>query len=342
VTADADRAALAAFSRALNPLDAMPLWERSDSAMRAGTDCVPHLWRYAEMRPKLIEASKLISKEEAERRVLVLENPSLRGTTFVANTLYAGLQIILPGEIARSHRHTPSALRFLVEGEGGYTVVGGERADMRPGDFIVTPNWSWHSHGNDGDGPVVWMDGLDTPFSRFFGATFREMYQGTENAPARAAGTSLAEYGSNLVPMDAHPDGLASPVVAYRYARTREALAQRARNEAPHSAHGYKMRYTNPATGGHPFPTIAAFMQRLPSGFSGTPIRATDNAVFAVVEGEGRVEAGAEKFAFGPHDVFVVPSWTPFRLESSLGCVLFSFSDRAAQEKLGFWHEEPV
>ena len=150
--------ALAKFSSDVAPMDVMPLWDRRESAMRPGSDCVPRLWRYSELRPKLIESSTLISKEQAERRVLVLENPALRGTTFVTNTLYAGLQIILPGEIARSHRHTPNALRFLVEGEGGYTVVNGERADMKRGDFIVTPNWSWHAHGNDGSGPVVWME----------------------------------------------------------------------------------------------------------------------------------------------------------------------------------------
>src|SRR5262249_8407291 len=154
-------------------LDVMPLWERAESRMRPGTDCVAKLWRYADLKPKLMEAARLIDEERAERRVLVLENPSLRGTTFVTHSLYAGVQIILPGEIARRHRHTPSALRFILEGEGGYTEIGGERIMMRPGDFVVTPNWSWHAHGNEGRGPVIWLDGLDTPFARFFGATFR-------------------------------------------------------------------------------------------------------------------------------------------------------------------------
>jgi gentisate 1,2-dioxygenase len=330
-------AELAQFSRDVAPMDVMPLWERKESAMRPGSDCVPRLWRYDDLRPKLIESAKLISKEQAERRVLVLENPSLRGTTFVTNTLYAGLQIILPGEIARSHRHTPNALRFLVEGEGGYTIVNGERADMRRGDFIVTPNWGWHAHGNDGSGPVVWMDGLDTPFTRFFGATFRENFDGKENEPARRHGSSLAEFGSNLLPLDYKPRGPASPVLIYPYERTRAALDFASRNEAPHPALGFKMRYANPGTGRHPFPTMAVAMQLLPKGFSGANYRSTDGAVFAVVEGNGRIEIGGQTFSFGPRDIFVAPSWQTYRLFADSDCVLFSFSDRAAQEALGFW-----
>jgi len=335
------KAALTKFSEDIAPLDAMALWDRAESAMQPGTDCAPRLWRYSEIRPKLLEAARLISKERAERRVLVLENPRLRGTTFITSTLYAGLQIILPGEIAKSHRHTPSALRFLVEGEGGYTVVGGERADMHPGDFIVTPAWSWHAHGNDGTGPVVWMDGLDTPFSRFFGATFRENYTGTENAAARDDGQSLAAYGANLLPVGYKPEHAAgSPLLRYPYERTRAALHGLSRQEAPHPAHGIKMRYANPANGQHPFPTMAVFMQLLPAGFSGRSYRSTDGTVFSVVEGEGTVEIAGEALGFGPRDIFVVPSWTPYRLKASKDAVLFSFSDRAAQEALGFWREE--
>jgi gentisate 1,2-dioxygenase len=211
---------------------------------------------------------------------------------------------------------------------------------MHPGDFIVTPSWSWHAHGNDGTGPVVWLDGLDTPFLRFFGATFRENHAGTENAPARADGESLAAYGSNMLPVDYRPEGTGSPVLRYPYARTREALDRLSRDKRPHPAHGIKLRYANPANGRHPFPTMAVFMQLLPRGFAGEAYRSTDGAVFSVVEGMGTAEIGSENFAFGPRDIFVVPSWTRCRLKAEDDAVLFSFSDRAAQEALGFWWEE--
>ena len=153
-----------------------PLWEVLGDLVpqRPRTPCVPALWRYQTARPLLLEAGRLITAKEAERRVLVLENPGLRGHSSITHTLYAGLQLILPGEVAPSHRHAQSALRFVVEGSGAYTAVDGERATMRPADFIVTPSWTFHDHGNPGKEPVIWLDGLDIPMIAFFDAGFAE------------------------------------------------------------------------------------------------------------------------------------------------------------------------
>ena len=104
------------------------------------------------------EACGLISTEEAERRVLVFENPGLPGQSRITQSLFGGLQIILPGEIAPAHRHTASALRFILEGKDAYTAVGGERTMMEPGDFVITPSMTWHDHGNVGKEPMVWLD----------------------------------------------------------------------------------------------------------------------------------------------------------------------------------------
>ncbi|HMI19144.1 MAG TPA: gentisate 1,2-dioxygenase [Sphingomonas sp.] len=333
-------AALAQFSSEISSMDMSPLWEREPGAMAPGTRCVPHIWHYADVRPALMQSIGLISKRQAERRVLVLENPSLRGSTFIANSLYAGLQAIAPGEVAPSHRHTPNALRFLVEGEGGYTAVGGERSTMRPGDFVVTPNWAWHDHGNLGTGPVVWLDGLDTAIPKFFGATFREDHGEEAHPIVRSEGESLAAYGANMQPLTAPADNLHSPILLYPYVRSREALERLKQAGSIHSAHGAKLRYSNPVTGGHPFPTMAAFMQLLPDGFQGRRYRSTENAVFVVVEGHGVAEVEGRQLAFGPRDVFVVPAWSYLRFAVEEQAVLFSYSDRAAQEKLGFWREE--
>ena len=330
---------LARFSREIDGLNLMPLWERT-TPMRPGSPCVPMLWRYAELRPLLMRAAELITARAAERRVLVFENPSLRGTTYITNSLYAGLQVIMPGEIARSHRHSPSALRFIVEGEGAYTAVAGERTAMRPGDFVVTPNWAWHDHGNPGAEPVVWLDGLDTPFAQFFGAIFREDCPDECHPISRGEGDAAASYGSNLLPVDYRSDGIASPLLKYPYERTREALDHLARGGAIHPAHGVKLRYANPANGRYPFPTMAAFMQWLPKAFAGRGCRSTDGTVFNVVEGRGGVNIGEERYAFAPQDVFVVPPWCTYRFSADTECVLFSFSDRAGQEALGFWREQ--
>src|SRR5687768_7692947 len=142
-----------------------------------------------------MDASRVISAREAERRVLVLENPGLRGASSITHTLYAGLQLILPNEIAPSHRHTQSALRFVVEGTGAYTAVDGERTIMQPGDFIVTPSWTFHDHGNPGDVPVVWLDGLDIPLVRFLDAGFAERHPRESQPLNRPEGDALARYG---------------------------------------------------------------------------------------------------------------------------------------------------
>ena len=331
---------LARFSRDIAPLNMMPLWERT-ARMRPGTSCVAAHWRYADVRPHLLRSVDLISKRDAERRVLALENPSLRGTTYVAATLYAGLQIIMPGEIARSHRHSPNALRFVLEGEGAYTSVEGERVPMHPGDFVVTPNWTWHDHGHQGQGPVIWMDGLDTPFASFFGTVFREDHPQETQPLTRATGTAQARYGAAMLPADEPlPAGPATPLLSYPYARTREALATLTEHARPHAAHAFRLRYAHPVTGAHPFPTMAVFMQRLPARFAGQPYRSTESIVFCAVEGHGTVALNDRRFEWAPHDVFIVPAWETYRLSSEPGSVLFSYSDRAGQEALGFWREE--
>lgn len=332
--------ALEQFSREIGRMDMMPLWERDASAMTPGTQCVARLWRYADVRPALMQSIGLISKKQAERRVLVLENPSLRGSTYIVNSLYAGLQAIAPGEIAPSHRHTPNALRFLIEGEGGYTAVGGERTMMRPGDFVVTPSWSWHDHGNLGAAPVVWLDGLDTAITKFFGAAFREDHSNETHAIVRSEGESLAAYGANMLPLGGSGAPLHSPILMYPYERSREALEHMKLAERIHPAHGAKLRYSNPLTGGHPFPTMSVFMQLLPAGFRGCHYRSTESSVLVIVEGRGVVEIADQPFEFAPRDVLAVPSWSRMRFRAEKQAVIFSYSDRAAQEKLGFWRED--
>jgi gentisate 1,2-dioxygenase len=310
---------LARFSKDLAALGIMPLWERV-MRLKPGTAAQPSIWRWQDTRPLLMRACELITARQAERRVLMLENPALPGTTFATPTLYAGLQAILPGEIAPTHRHTPNALRFVMEGEGAYTAVDGKRIAMHPGDFVVTPGWTWHDHGNHGVARVVWLDGLDTAFANLLGAHFRE------DAPEEV----------RPVP---RPVGIPR-VLSYPYGRTREALEKLARAGKPHPSHGWSLRYMDPATGRDPFPTMAAFVQRLPQGFDGRNYRATDGAVYCVVEGKGSVDIGAIRLEFAPHDVFVVPPWETRRFSAAADCVIFSYSDRAAQEALGFWREE--
>lgn len=323
-----------------------PLWESLDALVPAQPrpHCVPHLWRYEDLRDDLMSSGTLISAEEAVRRVLILENPGLAGQSSITQTLYAGLQLILPGEVAPSHRHTQSALRFIVEGSGAYTAVNGERTRMHPGDLIITPSWTWHDHGNpeavDGGEPVVWLDGLDIPLVRALDAGFAENYASSVQPVTRQEGDSVARYGNNMMPVRHDPPRVgASPIFNYPYSRTRETLHQLFQFGELDPWDGVKLKYVNPATGGYPMPTMAMFMQLLPAGFQGKTYRSTDSTIFNVVEGRGTVWIGAKEFNFAPRDVFVAPSWMPVQFAAVKDTVLFSYSDRPVQAAFGLWRE---
>jgi gentisate 1,2-dioxygenase len=332
---------------AMRPHHLTPLWEVLHALVpqAPATPCVPAHWAYETARPYLMKAGELITAQEAVRRVLILENPALPGSSSATQALYAGLQLILPGEIAPCHRHTQSALRFIVEGKGAYTAVDGERTTMHPGDFIITPSWTWHDHGNDADVPVVWLDGLDIPLIRFLDAGFAENDTRAVQQLTRKEGTNIARYGANMLPVqyDA-PHAGTSPIFSYPYTRTRDALEHLRRSAEVDAYDGVKLRYVNPATGGSPMPTMATFMQLLPKGFSGKPQRSTEGTVWSVVEGHATatLSRGDKRwtFALKPRDHFVVPSWHTLSLSTPEDCVLFSFSDRPVQQALGVLREE--
>lgn len=320
-----------------------PLWRRQHSSVTSvpSSPALPVHWSYDDVvRPLLMRAGGVITAKEAVRRVLVLENPGLQGEARITGSLFAGLQLILPSEIAAAHRHSQSALRFIVEGHGAYTAVQGERAILEPGDFIITPSWTWHDHGNESDQPMVWLDGLDTPIVRLFDASFTEAADANSQNTVRPVGDSLARFGSNMAPVDWEPTQRHSPVFTYPYGRSREALATLARNGDPDACHGYKLRYINPASGGAPMPTIGTFMQLLPRLFTSQPYRSTDGTVFSVVEGEGETMVGDTTFRWKPRDVFVVPAWHRHSHRADSEAVLFSFSDRPVQQMLSLWREE--
>ena len=303
-----------------------PLWEVLNRLVtpQPQPNTVPAHWRWADLRPLLLEAGRIITAKEAERRVLVLENPGLRNNpaykSQITQSLYAGIQCITPGEIAPSHRHVAAALRFVMEGEGAYTAVDGERVIMRPGDFILTPSWTIHDHGNAGPEPVLWLDGLDIPIVNTFDTSFAEHQPQT----APPAGTESSGARS----------------FSYPYAQWRAKLGDLQQSRSSHPCHGFKLQYLDAVTGASPMPTIAAFLQLLPRGFNGASYRSTDATVFCAVEGRGQSRVGDQTVEWETHDVFVAPSWTPVSHSAPGEAVLFSFSDRPAQQALGLWREE--
>jgi gentisate 1,2-dioxygenase len=333
----------AEFYGRIDPLAVAPLWERLfDIVTREPKPrAAPHIWKYDDIRPYLMETADLITAEEAERRVLILENPALKGETAASDALFAGLQLIMPGEVAPTHRHSPAALRFIVEGDGAYTAINGEKAPMTVGDLILTPSMVWHDHGNIGDEPVVWLDGLDLPTVRFMGPMFSELYQGGKSYPeGRPAFDNIARYGANMLPMDAKFEEPSSPVFHYPYKATKEALLNLKRSGETDPYHGIKMQYINPVDGGPVMPTIGCYMQLLPGRFKTETYQSSAAWIYSVVEGHGRTIIGDTEIEWGPRDTFVVPTWYPHHHESDGDAFVFSFSDRTMQEKLGLYREK--
>jgi gentisate 1,2-dioxygenase len=335
------QAARRAYYERISRYDMAPLWEKLRQLVGSEpkTQCAPAIWRFRDVKAMVMESAELISAKEAERRVLVLENPALRGQSRITQTLYAGLQLIMPGEIAPAHRHTASAIRFIVDGAGAYTSVEGERTYMSPGDFVLTANWTAHDHGNTSERPMIWLDVLDLPTVNFFESMFAEHLEDDSQTVRRQDGDSVAFFASGVLPDGAEVSAKQSPVVNYTYARTRPILERLFKAGEIDRRHGARVRYANPATGGWVMPTMGAQLALLPAGFTGEPYRATDGTIFVCVEGEGSTRIGDKEFAWSPGDVFVAPSWQHYAHTAGPQSVLFSISDRPAQEALGIWRE---
>jgi gentisate 1,2-dioxygenase len=330
----------AAYYGRLSEKNIAPLWEVLKNLVTTEpvTPVLPAHWRYQEVRPLLFEAGRLISAEQAERRVLVLENPGLRHLSSITHSLYAGIQLVLPGEVAPQHRHSQAALRFILEGKGATTTVEGERLEMYPGDLILTPSWQWHDHQNETREPIVWLDGLDIALVALLDAGFAQHSNRKEQEVTREKGTSRTLYGTNMLPIDDAPASLNSPLMRYPYAEARAALERLKTATEWDPCHGIRMRYAHPRTGDWVMPTMGPAIQLVPKNLTTANYRATDGAIFAVAEGCGT--AKIESFALAPHDVFVCPPWMWRRFSAEDDLVLFTFSDRPVQEKLGLWREE--
>lgn len=322
-----------------------PLWEVLHALVQTEprSPAVVHKWRYDSIRNHLMRAGDIISAEQAERRVLILENPGIAGQSAIVPSLYAGMQLILPGEIAPCHRHTQCALRFVMEGDGAYTTVDGEKALMQPFDLVLTPGMQWHDHANPSAKPMIWLDGLDIPTVRIFDASFAERLDEKVHAETVPPGDSLLRYGGNMRPLsgstaDRRPAH--QPLFHYPYAQWRANLLGLAGSADIDQHLGHALEFINPANGGSVMPTISAHVRFLPAGFETRPRRSSDGTVFVVVQGDGVALIGDQEHRLAERDVLAVPSWNEVRLQASSDLILFAFSDKASQEKLNLYREQ--
>jgi gentisate 1,2-dioxygenase len=333
----------AAYSQALESLSLPPLWTALHALLphERRTAAVPHRWSWRDARPLLHEAARLVPIEQAERRVLVLENPGLKGGYAATGTLFAGLQVILPGERAPSHHHTPAALRLVVEGQGAFTTVDGVKCAMEPGDFIITPPLRWHDHGHEGREPVVWLDGLDIPLVRAFDASWVSRVRPAP-PPATVTDSSQDEFTvAGLVPRVSRYEVTGYPQVRWPWRTVRRALATLA--ESAPKEHPVTLAYVNPTTGAAPLATMGAEAHWLRPGQVVSVGRSTASRVFHVIEGAGRSRIGDVELAWEPGDTFVAPPWHWIEHDNAAAsepACLFSFNDEPAVRALGLWQEE--
>jgi len=333
----------AAYSQALEAQALGPLWTALHQLLptERGTAAVPHVWRWKDARPLLLEAGRLVPIEQAERRVLVLDNPGLKGRYAITSTLYAGLQIILPGEAAPRHHHTPAALRLVVEGTGAFTTVDGVKCVMEPGDFIITPPMRWHDHGHEGGAPVVWLDGLDIPLVRAFDASWVSALKPSE-PPRMEVDPSVDELTTaGLVPRRSRYPASGYPMVRWPWRTTRQALGAMATTASKDTP--IVLAYVDPVTGRPPLRTMGAEAWYLRPGERTRRERRTAGSVFHVIEGRGVTIVGETSLTWEAGDTFVAPPWHWVSHENHGGdapACLFAFNDAPAVDALGLLREE--
>lgn len=338
-------AALHKLFEAIQPLNLAPLWTKYRQLLTPTPQgkARPHLWRYAELRPHLLRAGELVSTKEAERRVLMLLNPGLEGAVATTSTLFAGMQLILPGETARAHRHTPTAIRIIVEGHGAYTAVDGERCFMELGDLILTPSWAWHDHGNETSEPMIWLDGLDLPLLSALDVIFTEHPSDEPSGNTKPDDVSTRLYHQpGLRPAAERGNQGHSPLLNYKWARTTAALVALPESAAtPYD--DLILDYTNPYTGGPVLPTMGCTAQLLRPGVHTQAHRHASSSVYLVIEGNGFSIIDGQRFDWERGDVLALPSWAcheHVNTSQTDTAALFAFTDAPVMRALGLYREE--
>lgn len=325
----------------------VPLWTELGDLMpgHPRSKAVAHVWRWEALRRLAARAGDIVPVGRGgERRAIALANPGLGGRPFATPTLWAAIQYLMPGEDAPEHRHSQHAFRFIVEGEGVWTVVGRDPVPMRRGDFLPQAGWNWHAHHNATQEPMAWIDGLDIPFqyateAQFFEFGRDEISEDERITPRRSRSERLWGH-PGLRPVAAGEPTPGTPLLSYKWEHTNQALDDQLAIEAEgyggtvepgHAA----VRFTNPASGADVLPTIRAEMHRIVRGVETMPVQETGSSVYQVFDGSGTVTIGDASWTVARGDLFVVPSWQPFSVKSEAGTTdsdsgnldVFRFSD---------------
>ena len=298
------------------------------------------LWKWQTILPLAKRAGEVVTLEKGgDRRVLALANPGLDGLPFTTTSLWGAIQYLGAKESAPAHRHTPSAIRFVMSGLGAITTVDGDACKMEPGDLVLTPNGTWHDHTNAGDEPVVWFDGLDLPLASTLEAIFFENHPqdvqpilGTDRSQRGFAAPGLRELGKTYA--SSH-----SPLLRYPWADTDRALSALAHGaEKPMVS----VEFTNPMTGSPVLPTLGCEMHRIRPGARTRAVRKVGSSIYVVFRGSGTSVIDGEAFTWGPGDIFVTPSWAAVDHHAEEPADLFAVTDRPVLQTLHLFREDEL
>lgn len=311
-----------------------PLWENPLAHNARKLPPKAHCWSWSALKPLVLDAMTITDMAAIERRVLTLIDPTAQGDAAGTTTnITAALQILMPGESARPHRHSMNALRFVIDGNGATTTVDGKPCAMMEGDLVITPGGAWHEHSHGGTSPIIWLDALDAPLHRYLGTDHFEPGP-VHDVPETVADTAFET--PNIVP-DIEDGPAFSPVFRYPWANAARAVAA-----APKGRDGARrVRYAHPLTGGSAMPLLDCYVTQIDAGTETRPVRSTANAVCAVVEGHGASWIGEQSFNWGPKDIFSMPhgNWISHSAEGG-PAKLFIATDRDALRRLDLLREE--
>ena len=345
-----DNEELRAYYKELEKNEASALWRvlNSIEPKFPTSRSIPTLWKYAKLRPLVLRATELVNPEDAARRVVTLINPALKQYSATCGWLFAGIQVMLPGEWASAHKHTLAAFRFIMEGSGGYTVVDGESIKFKPRDFLLTPNGAWHDHGNSEDAPdvAIWQDGLDFPMVHAFEAAFYTALPELRQKVTTPVNASRLTHGvAGLTPDGFKWDKAYSPLSYYPWDKSYEALTNYAKVTDGSPYDGVKMNFINPINGKSVMPTIGASMQMLRPGERTKAHRHTGSVIYHVAKGKGTSIVAGRRFDWEEKDIFCVPTWCLHEhanASSTEDAVLFSYNDFPVLQAMDLLREEKL
>jgi gentisate 1,2-dioxygenase len=326
------------FNRKLEKLNLIGYWaipRREEFEPQASFE--PCMWRWDDVQRALDEAGEILGLDESLRRFIAFRSPSKLRTT---HTIALGVQLVKPGEIARAHRHTMSAIRFVLKGGDAQTTVQGEPFPMEDGDLITTPSRTWHDHYNGSQEPVTWLDGTDAPLMGLLEVGFAELFQSAQQPVSRPSDLSIYELGP------ARPSWVSGaarqpPPYRYRWGDTEKAFNALGENPGD-PFDGLLLRYVNPLTGGPTVPTFSCEIQMLRPGEVTKSHRHTSTVIYHAFRGSGFTVIEETRYEWEQGDSFAVPLWRWHHHGSNSReeAILFSMNDRPLMEALGFYREE--